>query len=209
MANIDRIVKVSISLRTAGITQATFSDLLLFGPFTPPAGGTAKVYIITDPDELLDDYGVVASDPMYQAALTFFSQIPHPPRLYIGLDANAADPTTDLAAINDENSDWYALCDVSHDETRAVQIADWIEGHEKVFITVLSNVNNASAPATDTTSTAALLQQGQYFRTAWWYDPDIDNFPDVAIASKSFTKYPGQETWARKNQGIVGNMQPA
>src|SRR6187399_2054331 len=192
MANIDRIVKVSISLQTAAITSQTFSDLLLFGPFVPPAGSTAKVYVITDPDELVETYGVLVSEPMYLAALAFFSQIPHPPRLYIGHDANAVDVTTDLIALNDENSDWYGICDVLHDETRAVAIATWVEGHEKLFVTALSDPLNLSTAATDTTSTGALLKAGNFFRTAWWYSDDIENFPDVGICSKSFTKYPGQ-----------------
>jgi hypothetical protein len=204
MANIDRIVKVSILLRTAGITQASFSDLLLFGTFTQPAGSTAVVYIITDPDELLDTFGCASTDAIYQAALVFFSQIPHPPQLYIGLDPVAAINVDDsLDAINNENSDWWALCDTKHDENRTVDIGSWIEGHEKLFITVLSDPDNITAAATDTTSVAALLQQKQLFRTAWWFDPNPGNFPDVGIASRSFTKYPGQETWANQRLSNV------
>jgi hypothetical protein len=203
MANIDRIVQVSIQLRTAGITQATFSDLLLYGTFTQPAGDTAVVYIITDPDELLDTYGCAATDAIYQAALVFFSQIPHPPQLYIGFDAGSPNIDDDLMAINEENSDWWALCDTKHDENRALDIGKWIEGHEKLFITCLSDPDNSSAAASDTTSVAHQLQQQQLFRTAWWFDPNVANFPDVAIASKSFTKYPGQETWANQRLSNV------
>jgi len=203
LANIDRIVKVSIQLRTAGITAINFNDLLLFGPFTIPAPATAKVFIITDPDELVESYGVLVDDPMYKAAQVFFSQIPHPPRLFIGHDNNAADVTTDLIAINDENSDWYGICDVLHDGTRAVDIAEWVEAHEKIFVTVLNDAGDISAPATDTTSVAHLLMQGNFFRTAWWWNPSLEEFPDVAIAAKSFTKYPGQETWANQRLSAV------
>jgi hypothetical protein len=202
MANIDRVVKVSISLQTAAITSQTFSDLLLFGQFIKPAGSTANVYVITDADELIETYGSVVDDEIYLAALAFFSQIPHPPRLYIGLDNNAVDVVTDLVAIRDENNDWYGICDTKHDETRAVDIATWVEAHEKLFVTVLSDPANITAATTDTTSTAALLKAGNFFRTAWWYNPDPLQFVDVAISSKSFTKYPGQETWA--NQRLAG-----
>lgn len=204
MANIDRIVNVQISLRTAGITSPSFSDLLLFGAFTKPDGGTANVYIITDADELLDTFDVEPTDPIYQAALVFFSQIPHPPRLFIGYDGNATDVETDLAAIHDENTEWYAICDVKHDEARAVDIATWVEGHEKLFVTVLTDDSNADAAATDTTSTAAELKNGNFFRTAWWYSLDGEaNFIDVAATSKLFTKYPGQETWANQRLSNV------
>ena len=203
MANIDRIVQVSIQLRTAGITAVNFNDLLLFGPFIKPAGSTANVYIITDPDELVETYGVIVTDPMYKAALAFFSQIPHPARLFIGLDANSANVDDDLIAINDENSDWYGLCDVLHDENRTVDIAAWIEAHEKIFVTVLTQPDNLTAAATDTTSVAYQLMNGNYFRTAWWWNPDPEQFPDVAICAKSFTKYPGQETWANQRLAAV------
>ena len=202
MANIDRIVQVSIALRTAGITAINFNDLLLFGPFIKPAGSTANVYIITDPDELVETFGVLTTEPMYKAALAFFSQIPHGSQLYIGFDGNSANVDDDLIALNDENSDWYALCDVLHDENRVLDIAAWIEAHEKIFVTTLSDADNTTAPPTDSTSVAHLLMSGNFFRTAWWWTPDKMNFIDVAITAKSFTKYPGQETWA--NQRLSG-----
>jgi hypothetical protein len=142
---------------------------------------------------------------MYIAASTFFSQIPHPPRLFIGLDANAANVDIDLIAINDENSDWYGLCDVKHDENRTLDIAAWIEAHEKIFVTTLTQVDNTTAPATDVTSVAHQLKTGNYFRTAWWYNPDPLQFPDVAISARSFTKYPGQETWANQRLSAVNS----
>jgi hypothetical protein len=203
MANIDRIVQVSISLKTAGITSATFSDLLLFGPFIKPVGSTANVYIITDPDELIDTFGSVPTDPIYLAALAFFSQIPHPPRLFIGFDGNSANVDNDLMAIANENNDWYGICDVKHDENRTLDIAAWVEAHEKLFVTVLTDADNTTAAATDTTSTAHQLMTGNYFRTSWWWNPDPLQFPDVAIAAKSFTKYPGQETWANQRLSAV------
>jgi hypothetical protein len=196
VANIDRVVNVEISLQTAGITSLNFSDLMLYGKYTAADG--SLVNIITDADELLDDFGVLATDSLYLAAQVFFSQIPHPPRLFIGKDTGVSDPTADLNAIANENSDWYGICDVYHLENRAVKLGQWVEAHDKIFVTVLSATTNASAPGTDTTSTAYLLKTANLFRTAWWYSTDIKNFPDVAIASKSFTKYPGQETWANQ-----------
>lgn len=201
MANIDRIVNVQISLRTAGITSVSFSDLLLFGEYTAADGSV--VNIITHPDELLDNFSVAADDPLYLAALTFFGQIPHPPRLYIGKDNNdVGGVDVDLSKVYNENHDWYAICDTKHDENRAADIAAWAEGHEKLFVTVLSDPDNTTAAATDTTSVAAALKSGNYFRTAWWYHTDPEQFPDVAICARMFTKYPGQETWA--NQRLNG-----
>jgi len=204
MANIDRIVNVQISLQTAGVTSLNFSDLLLFGPYTADDG--SLVNIITDPDQLLDTFHCVSTDAIYIAAQTWFSQIPHPPRLFIGKDTNLTDPTPDLVAINNENSDWYGICDTAHNEARAVHMAQWVESEEKLFVNVLSNVNNSSAPGTDTTSTAYLLKTGNFFRTCWWYHPEIKMFPDVAIAARSFSKYPGQETWANQQLSDVDSI---
>ena len=200
MANIDRIVNVQISLQTANIAQNTFSDLLLYGVFTPI--GTAKVGIITDAQDLVTSYGVTTSSALYKAASVAFSQIPRLPQIYIGLSTGVADPTADLNAIKAENNDWYAWCNVEHVEAKVIQGAIWTEANEKLFVTVLSTVANSSAPAGDTTSVGHQLMAGNYFRTAWWYDPVLTDFPDVAIAVKSFTKYPGQETWA--NQRLQG-----
>ena len=38
---------------------------------------------------------------LYKAASVFFSQIPHPPQVYIGFDGNAANVDTDLIAIDE------------------------------------------------------------------------------------------------------------
>lgn len=198
MANIDRIVKVYISLRTTAIAQQNFNDLLLYGMWTPV--GAEKVAIITSPDELIDTYHVQPTDSIYKAAEVAFSQIPHLGRIFIGLDSNA--PSTDLPAIKAENNDWYAICDTKHDESRALAIGQWTEANEKLFVTALHSANNASAPGTDTTSIAHVLMQNNLFRTAWWYVEDVEDFTDVAITVKSFTKYPGQETWA--NQRLAG-----
>ena len=200
MANIDRIVNVTISLQTASIAQQTFSDLLLYGIFTPI--GAAKVGIITSIGDLAA-YGVTSTMPIYKAASVFFSQIPHPPQLYIGLSTGATDPTADLDAIKAENNNWYAFCNVLHDETKVVKAAQWAEANEKLFVTVLSNVLNSSPAATDTTSTGHLLMAGNYFRTAWWYDTNVGDFPDVGIAARSFTKNPGSETWANQRLDAV------
>lgn len=200
MANIDRIVNVTISLQTAAITQNTFSDLMLFGPFTKI--GTATVGIITDPKNLIDLYGVANTTALYKAAVVAFSQIPRLAQVYIGWDDGTADPTAALTAIRAENNNWYGICDVVHTNTRTEKIAIWAEANEKLFVTCLNEALTTTAPGTDTTSVARKLMTGNYFRTAWWWDPVITDFPDVAIAIKSFTKYPGQETWA--NQRLQG-----
>jgi len=204
MANIDRIVNVQISLQTASIAQNTFSDLLLYGPFTKI--GTAVTGIITDPAQLTASYGVLTSSALYKAASVAFSQIPRLPQIYIGWSSGVVDPTADLDAIKAENNNWYAWCNVEHSEAKVIKAAQWTEANEKLFVTVLSSVTNSSPAATDTTSVGHQLMAGNYFRTAWWYNTDVLDFPDVGITVKSFTKYPGQETWANQRLQAVDYM---
>jgi hypothetical protein len=121
------------------------------------------------------------------------------------------DPTASIseimAAINAENTDWYAFCDTDHDEANTLEYAAWAESAQKLFVTVLSDPMNISPPSSDTTSVAAQLKAGNFFRTAWWYNPDPLEFTDVAITARSFTKYPGGETWANQRLNAVTTTQ--
>lgn len=80
MANLDRIVSVAISLGTQAITENSFSDMLILGEHTLSPG---RVMVITGADELLD-MGLPATDPLYRAAVSAFSQIPAINQVYIG-----------------------------------------------------------------------------------------------------------------------------
>lgn len=80
MANLDRIVNVAISLGTQAITENSFSDMLILGEHALSPG---RVMVITSADELLD-MGLPATDPLYLAAVSAFSQIPAVNQVYIG-----------------------------------------------------------------------------------------------------------------------------
>ena len=80
MANIDRIVSVQIALNTAGISKDGFSTLLVVGESSV---SLARVSTYRSAVEMTDD-GYGESDPLYLAAVDFFSQIPHPTVLKIG-----------------------------------------------------------------------------------------------------------------------------
>lgn len=80
MANLDRIVNVAISLGTQAITENSFSDMLILGEHALSPG---RVMVITGADELLD-MGLPATDPLYLAAVSAFSQIPAVNQVYIG-----------------------------------------------------------------------------------------------------------------------------
>lgn len=80
MANIDRIVNVQISLKTAGITQMGFNTILVAGPHVY---GLPRVLIYDSPDGMAAD-GFLSTDPLYIAASDAFSQTPRPRQVKIG-----------------------------------------------------------------------------------------------------------------------------
>lgn len=116
-------------------------------------------------------------------------------------------PAQLMATINAENSDWYAFCDTDHIETDVLDYAAWAESSQKLFVTVLSSDDTITPPPTDVSSVAHQLKNGNFFRTAWWWNPDPEQFPDVAITCRSFTVYPGGETWANQKLNAVTSTQ--
>ena len=80
MANIDRIVSVSIALNTTGISKEGFSTLLIVGATTKVL---PRVSTYTSSVQMIDD-GFTADDPLYLMASDFFAQIPHPNVLKVG-----------------------------------------------------------------------------------------------------------------------------
>lgn len=190
MANIDRIVSVQIALKTAGVRQQTFSDLLLMGVHSGPN----RVDIITSADDLLDpSYNITNTNDLYLAAQVGFSQIPGPSRLFIGRRGNGEAVNTALAACATANNDWYGFTEVSHAESDLLLAAAWAEANTKLFLTAINDVDvtNTTGP-----EPATALKNSNFFRTAWFYNPNPDQFPEVAAACRAFTILPGGETWA-------------
>lgn len=108
-----------------------------------------------------------------------------------------------LAAVQAETDDWYGVVLASRLQATILQAADWIEANEKL-LGVAVDAPGALDPAV-TTDLGSLLQQGQYFRTHWWFHRlAASEWLEAAISAKAFTFYPGGETWALKRlQGIT------
>ncbi len=187
MANLDRIVNVTIALRTAGAQQRSFSDLMLVGEVT----NANRVTVITDPDDLLIGYGLTETSPMYKAAQTAFSQIPTVSRLYIGKRVNGESVPVTMAALQAANDGWYGFAEPARTAADALAYAAWAESHSKLFLMGL-----LQGQTTGTTNLGQGFKDGNYFRTAWWLTPSANDFPEIATACRAFTVLPGGETWA-------------
>lgn len=80
MANLDRIVKVDISLDTTGVSTEGFSTILCVGPHLH---NLPRVSTYTSADQMLDD-GFSADDPLYKMVSDAFSQTPSPAAVKVG-----------------------------------------------------------------------------------------------------------------------------
>ena len=98
MAKLSRIADVQIALRTTGIAEQSFSDLIIVGDH---ALSVSRVLAITGADELLD-MGMASTDSLYKAAADVFSQMPHINKVYIGRRlVSSATITVGTAAVGD------------------------------------------------------------------------------------------------------------
>lgn len=196
MAGIERIVTVNINLDTASVARKSFDKLLLVDTFTL----TGRVIEITSADDLLltTSYGLTSGSALYKAAQVAFSQIPAPTSIFIGKRTANEDPAVAMAAIRNENDDWYAFSDVSRDvtETDHLDFAAWAEANEKLFVTSLAQAQVATI--------GAAFKTGSYFRTGWWQATDpLVAFPDVAATVKAFSRLPGGDNWANMTLAAV------
>jgi len=108
--------------------------------------------------------------------------------------------TADLNAINNANSDWYALITTSRNFATVLEIAEWVEDRIKLFGTASNNLDIINIPAgTDTTSIAAVLGQRGYARSFVMYHQDaLYDYPEAAWFGAVLPLEPGSETWKFK-----------
>lgn len=193
MANIDRIVDVSIELNTTGISSNGFNTLLIVYPH---GLDVARVLTITDADQLLD-LGFASDSVVYKAASQAFSQTPHYKLVKIGkLDSESAIADS-MAKIVAADDDWYGICYPDRTQSKILEMAEWVEAHTKLFGTSVSEADAANAEVD--TDTGSQLKAKEYYRTFIFYHKNAaTEFPEAALMSRCFTVYPGGETWANK-----------
>lgn len=190
MADISRVVKVDISLRTGAAQAQTFSDLLLLMQH----GGEERVSAITRPDQLLGEpFDLATSSAGYKAALAAFGQRPSPREVYIGKRGSAEGVQEALAACASASKNWYGFTDVAHAAADVLGAAAWAQGNKKMFLTTLTDPKTITSASDDL---ATQLKTNGYDRTTWFYHPQADAFPEVAAAGIAFQTPPGGEVWA-------------
>lgn len=117
--------------------------------------------------------------------------------------ANAV--AVDLNAIENVNSEWYALISTNRDVPTVLAIANWVESRHKIFGTASDDLAIINVQAgVDVTSIAAVLNQGGYVRTFVMYHQDAGlDYPEAAWFGRVLPLIPGSETWAFKRLNTV------
>lgn len=107
-----------------------------------------------------------------------------------------------LAAIKNEDNDWYGLAQTSRVPADIMAAADWTESQRKIHGTAIAE--EGAKDAAVSTDTGSKLKDGNYFRTHWWYHKDAaTDYPEVAIMARCFSINPGGETWANKQLAAI------
>jgi len=101
----------------------------------------------------------------------------------------------DLAAVIDENDDWYTLHITNHSKAVITAAAAEIETKKKLLVT---NSGDDDITTTATDDVASTLQDSSYARTALMFHPEPYKFAGAAWAGGLLPKDPGSVTWKFK-----------
>lgn len=124
-------------------------------------------------------------------------------RLTISTLVSSADIEDDLAAIQEEDNNWYGLVITSRVSQDVQDVAAWVEANKKIFGTASADTNILDDEAT--TDIAYILNTANYSRTFVMYHKDAATvYPEAAWFGERFPFLPGKgETWAfRELSGI-------
>lgn len=166
----------------------------------------SSLVAVSASDNLNGSLDIIADDLTLPFAISVSEGILQIQKGFIQLPLSPANSvSTDLTAINNANSTWYALINTSRDVQTVKDTALWVETRIKLFGTASSNADIINVQAgTDTTSIAAFLNQGGYTRTFVMYHQDAAfDYPEAAWFGRVLPLVPGSETWKFKTLNTV------
>jgi hypothetical protein len=174
-------------------------------PISYPIPASATLTTVATAVELLVEAVTGVSSTSLVAVITATSAAGALSSYYFGRNVKmkdtTADPgiTTDLAAIFDEDPDWYGLAIDCNAEAIITAAATWIESKKKIFITQSSDWDVVDVSAT--TDVASDLKALAFARTAGAYHRGIGRSEDwlaPAWLGVGLAADPGSITWAFK-----------
>lgn len=115
------------------------------------------------------------------------------------IEQRHADPgvATDLAAIELEDSDWYALYTFFNSNAYALAVAAWVESNGKLYALEV-NESDAITTAAGSSDTLDDVATSAYERTFGCYHPEPAEMFGAAWLGKMLPKDPGSATWKFK-----------
>lgn len=197
MANIDRIVKVDISLNTAGITSEGFSTLLIAGWHSYT---TERVLAVTDSDELLG-LGFDSTNPIYIAVNDALSQTPRPSLVKVGrmqcdtvrinLTGSVAENDTYTVNIKSVDSDGYELTEqVTYTAKKEDTVEKVLEGlaHDSESYTVSATGQQLYVKAKDSEHSFVVELSGKLEIDSFvpTFDSIAENMEKICSADDDF-----------------------
>lgn len=106
-------------------------------------------------------------------------------------------PTTDLAAIQSADPDWYALHLANGGEASIDNAAAWVETQKKLFVAQSSDTLVATS---DTTDVASDVKTAGYTRSfVLFHHRPVSQQPAAGWEGLMLPKLPGPATWANKS----------
>lgn len=207
MANsIDGIVNMAISLESPAVSGESYSGGLVVG--MPPVKKNTKVDGFVKYNNLtgLIDAGYAENDPVYKAAMVWFSQEPQPTELYVATTLATTEEggtyEDPIVAIKRAQifSGWYGIMPAGIDHGKYGVIADYVETTEKVCAFTLDAGEELSF-------TKKRYNRTFIERLASNQEDISNNYQHVAHMAKCFSYSPGEETWAFKSlSGITAGV---
>jgi hypothetical protein len=191
---IEQIVNVQISRETTAVSRAGFGVPMFLHEHSEFA---ERIRYYTSLSAVEADF--VAGTEAYKAAQAAFGQEFAPTRFAVGRRDVAEDADVALAAIQQENDDWYCILSESRVVADILAIAAWTEAQRKIYIACSEDADVLTAVGTDI---ASQLKDLNYARTAFLWSDDQDLYPEAAWAGLMLTfdadAPNGHPTWAFK-----------
>lgn len=137
MAEIDRIIDVTITRQTTVPAEPSFDIIMIVSEFlttdvTPAYTGRVRAY--GSLSEIGNAFGTDSA--VYDMAVAIFSQSPSVDQVYIGRKLTGGEGsetwTQALTNIEAENKDWYGLVVDTRTEADQQLVADWVETNLKL-----------------------------------------------------------------------------
>ena len=213
MADIDRIVDVTITRATVTPSVASFGTIMIAAEFlaasATPTYGTDRVREYATLAEVATAFGT--SHVVYYMAAKIFSQAVTVDSIKIGRKLTAGDGTETwtqaLTAIAAEDNAWYGLAVGTRVEAEQQLVAAWVETAEKLCVLASNDADVVDGVGTiaDYVDTQGYNRTGVIYHPTSDGTPATDPYPDCAWLGKVFPFDPGSITWAFKTLTSVAS----